>query len=101
TGSAEVDIRVVAPDGAPAYLRQLRADLAGRKAYGAQMLRNSRISAVPPARRQLASGMVDWRLLVTIATAARQVKPQPDVSFGAGAPAASPGVRVHSAVRPR
>jgi hypothetical protein len=98
TGSAEVDVRVVAPDGSPAYMRQFRADLAARKAYGAQMLHNSKIVVAPTARRQLAGGMVDSRLLATISTAAHRGNPLRIVSFGAAAPGASSGVPVRSAV---
>jgi hypothetical protein len=98
TGSAEVAIRIVAPDGSPAYLRQFRADLAARKAYGAQMLHNSKIVVAPQARRQLASGLVDSRLLATISTAAHRENPLRIVSFGAPAPGGSSGVPMRSAV---
>ena len=99
TGSAEVDIRVVAPDGSPAYLSQFRADLTARKAYGHAILHNSKILAGPDVRRQLAGGLVDSRLLVTIATAARQqAQPVRILSFGRAAPGASPGVPLRSAV---
>jgi hypothetical protein len=98
TGSAEVDIRVVAPDGSPAYMRQLRADLADRKAYGRAILHNSKVLAGPAARRQLASGTVDSRLLATIVTAAEQVDPVRILSFGGAAPGASAGVPLRSAV---
>jgi hypothetical protein len=98
TGSAQVDVRVVAPDGSPAYLRQFRADLAARKAYGAQMLHNSKIVVASTARHQLATGMVDSRLLATISTAAHRGNALRIVSFGAAAPGASSGVPVRSAV---
>jgi hypothetical protein len=98
TGSAEVEIRVVAPDGSPAYLRQFRADLAARKGYGARMLHNSKIVVAPSARRQLVGGMVDSRLLVTISTAAHRGNRLRIVSFGAAAAGASSGVPVRSAV---
>jgi hypothetical protein len=98
TGSAQVDVRVVAPDGSPAYLRQFRADLAARKAYGGQMLHNSKIVVASTARRQLTAGMVDSRLLATISTAAHRGNALRIVSFGAAAPGASSGVPVRSAV---
>jgi hypothetical protein len=98
TGSARVDVRIVAPDGSPAYLRQFRADLAARKAYGDQMLHNSKIMIAPSPRRQLASGTVDSRLLATISTAAHRGDALRIVSFGAAAPGASSGVPVRSAV---
>jgi len=98
TGSAGVEIRVVAPNGSPAYLRQFRADLRARKAYGAQMLHNSKIVVAPSARRQLVGGTVDPRLLVTISTAAHRGNRLRIVSFGAAAQGASSGVPVRSAV---
>jgi hypothetical protein len=63
TGSAQTAIRVVAPYGAAAYMRSLRADIAERKAAGRQLLQNSQLHASGPARRDLAAGQVDSRLL--------------------------------------
>ncbi len=40
TGSAQTAIRVVAPDGAAAYMRSLRADMAARASAGRQLLQN-------------------------------------------------------------
>jgi hypothetical protein len=70
SGSAEVDVRAVAPDGAAAYLSQFRADAAARKADGAQLLHDPGVVAAPAATGPLSAGMVDSRLLVTIATLA-------------------------------
>ena len=50
TGSDQVAIRVVAPDGAAAYTTSLRADQAARVSAGKQLLRNPRIHA--PRRRR-------------------------------------------------
>jgi hypothetical protein len=98
TGSAEVDIRVVAPDGAAVYLGQFRADVADRKTVGAQLLHNSKIVVDSSARRQLTSGMVDSRLLATLATMADFVHPLQIVSFGGASPGADPGVPLRTAV---
>jgi hypothetical protein len=62
-GSAQTAIRVVAPDGAAAYRRGLVADVAKRARVGHQLLQNSRFHASGPARRALAAGQVDSRLL--------------------------------------
>jgi hypothetical protein len=62
-GSAQTAIRVVAPDGSAAYMRNLRADVAGRVFAGRQLLQNPRLHASGPARRALAAGQVDSRLL--------------------------------------
>ncbi|HTW02802.1 MAG TPA: hypothetical protein VMF87_21030 [Streptosporangiaceae bacterium] len=70
SGSAQVDVRVYAAGGGPAYLSALRADLQTRQNLGRVLLRNSRVSATPAARAELAAGQVDTRLLATIATLA-------------------------------
>src|SRR5260370_28806687 len=90
TGDASVEIRVVAPDGAPAYRSALAVDLAARRHAGAQLLRNPRLSLSAPARRQLADGMVDSRLLATLAALAA-LYPGRVLSFGEPAPGATPG----------
>jgi hypothetical protein len=69
-GSAQIIIRAVAPDGAAAYLAALRADLLARMTAGRQLMRNPRLHASATARRQLAAGEVDSRLLTTLATLA-------------------------------
>ena len=71
TGSAQTAIRVVAPDGAAAYMRNLRADVAERVSVGRQLLQNPRLHASGPARHALAAGQVDSRLLATFAALAR------------------------------
>jgi len=96
TGSAAVDIRAIAPDGGPAYLTQFRADSAARKSEGAQLLQKTSITVASAARRQLAGGLVDSRLLVTIATMAH-LQPLNIVTFGDASPGASPGVPLRSA----
>jgi hypothetical protein len=96
-GTARVEIRVIAPYGAAAYLSQLAADLAARKTYGAQILRNPNIRVSPAARAMLAAGRVDARLLMTLVTMAAS-HPVDILGFGAApAPGASPSVPVRSA----
>jgi hypothetical protein len=70
TGSAQVAIRVVAPDGAAAYATSLHADQAARVAAGKQLLRNPRIHAGVGSLRALAHGRVDARLLTVFAALA-------------------------------
>ncbi len=98
TGSAAVNIRVVAPDGAAVYAGQFRADLGDRKTVGAQLLHNSKIVVNPSARSQLASGLVNSRLLATLATMADFVHPLQIVSFGGTSPGADPGIPLRTAV---
>ena len=92
TGTARIDVRVEAPDGAAAYLAALTADMAARKAAGAQILHNAAIEASPRARRQLAAGQVDARLLVTLVTLSHAYRID-IISFGSGpASGVTPGV---------
>jgi hypothetical protein len=70
TGSVQVAIRVVAPDGAAAYAASLRADQAARVSAGKQLLRNPRIHAANAALPALANGQVDARLLTVFAALA-------------------------------
>jgi hypothetical protein len=95
-GSAQAVIRVVAPDGSAAYLRALRSDVAARAAGGAQLLHNPRIHVSPAARRALAAGQVDSRLLSTLAALATIYRV--DVAgFGPAAAGAAPGMPLRSA----
>jgi hypothetical protein len=87
TGSARIDVRVTAPDGSAAYALALRADQAARAAAGRQLIGNPRLSEAPAARRALADGRVDARLLASIAALA-QVRRLRIVGFGAAGPGA-------------
>jgi hypothetical protein len=70
TGSAQTAVRVVAADGAAAYLRSLRTDVAARASAGSQLLQNPRLHSSASARRALAAGQVDSRLLTAFAALA-------------------------------
>jgi hypothetical protein len=96
SGSAQVDVRAYAPDGAAAYLSALKTDQAARRSAGSQLLRNHRVEAAPAARAPLAAGQVDARLLITIATLAAQGRVS-IVAFGDSGPGASPGVPLRAA----
>jgi hypothetical protein len=90
-GSARIEVRAVAPDGTAAYLGALRADQAARAQAGQQLLANRRLTEAPAARRALAAGRVDTRLLTTIAALT------PDwrlriLEFGTAGPGADPRV---------
>jgi hypothetical protein len=91
SGTSRIDVRVIAPQGPAAFRTALNADLAARKSSGAQLLGNSRLTISAAARTQLAAGLVDSRLLTTMAFLLGQ-HPIDIVGFG-GAPAgADPGV---------
>jgi hypothetical protein len=92
SGAARTDIRVTATDGPAAYRSALSQDLAARKAAGAQLLGNSKILFSATARKEIAAGRVDSRVLVAIVAMGAQ-QPISIVSFtdsGPGAGAGSP-----------
>jgi hypothetical protein len=96
SGSTQVSVRVIYPQGAAAYAAALRNDIAERKTGEATLLQNPRITAQPAARQQLEGGQVDTRLLLTLAQLASQW-PLSIVAFGDRAPGASPGIPLRSA----
>jgi hypothetical protein len=96
SGTARIDVRVYAAGGAPEYETALKADEQSRLSVGRQLLRNSRVSVTAAARQQLASGQVDSRLLITIATLSHQ-SPVSVVAFGDSGPGASPGASLREA----
>jgi hypothetical protein len=96
SGVAQIDVRVVAPDGAAAYRAQLAADLRARRAAGATLLHNHAIQVAGAARAALAGGEVDPRLLVTLA-ALSHLYPVEIVRFGGSGPGGSAGVPLRSA----
>jgi hypothetical protein len=96
TGSAQTAVRVVAADGAAAYLRSLRADVAARASAGRQLLQNPRLHPAATARRALAAGQVDSRLL-TVFAALATMHTVDVVDFPAPAAGASAGMPLRSA----
>lgn len=95
TGSAAIEIRAIAPEGAASYLTQFRADFATRKSVGTELLLSPDIHADPPASGQLSAGHVDSRLIATIGIMAA-LHPVHLVSFGDASPGASPEVPLRS-----
>lgn len=96
TGSALTTVRVVAADGAAAYLRSLRTDVAARASAGRQLLHNPRLHASAAAGRPLAAGQVDSRLLTVFAALATMHRV--DVTdFPAAAAGASAGMPLRAA----
>jgi len=91
TGSVQTAIRVVAPDGSAAYMRNLRADMAKRAFLGGQLLQNPRLHASGPARRALAAGQVDSRLLTAFPELVH-IHQVDVVDFSRAASGASPGM---------
>jgi len=96
SGSGAISVRPMAPHGAAAYSSAFAADVRARKGADSELLHSQRITVSATARWQLADGLVDSRLLVTIATLAAG-RPVSIVGFGDLAPGASPGVPMRSA----
>jgi len=96
SGTRQISVRVAAPRGAAAYLSALSTDVLARKASGTHLLDNQRITVSAMARRQLAGGEVDSRLLAVIASLAAH-RPVSIVAFGELAAGASPGIPSRSA----
>jgi len=95
SGTARIDVRVVAPDGAAAYWAALAADERARASAGAQLLRNRSIHVSAAARTALADGQVDPRLLAALAALAH-LHPLDVIGFGGPGPGASAGVPLRS-----
>jgi hypothetical protein len=96
SGSRQVSVREIYPQGPAAYAAALRQDMAERKTSEITLLENPRVTAPPAARQQLQSGQIDSRLLLALAQLASQW-PLSIVAFGDRAPGASPGVPLRSA----
>jgi hypothetical protein len=96
TGSAQTAVRVVAAEGGAAYLRSLRSDVAARAAAGSQLLQNPRLHSSASARRALATGQVDSRLLTAFAALAT-MHVVDVVDFPAPAAGASAGMPLRTA----
>ena len=86
SGTSRVDVRSVANYGAAAFNTKEQADLAARKAAGAQLLRNG-FHAPAPGASQIRAGQVDSRVLVTLAALLSQRAVQVS-SFGDTGPGA-------------
>jgi hypothetical protein len=95
TGQSQVQVRVVAPDGAAAYLAALRADVQARQTAGRELLANRNVRMPAVARGQLAAGQVDMRLLITLVGLAHKYRVAIR-SFGDTGPGAAPGVPLRS-----
>ncbi len=92
SGATRVDIRAIASLGGAAYRAAEPADLAARRAAGAQLLRNQRFHASARADGQIRAGQVDSRVLVTLAALVSQ-RPVTVTSFGDTGPGAAASFR--------
>jgi hypothetical protein len=94
-GADRVQVLVTAPRGATAYRAAEKADLDARRTGGADLILNPNVHTTVAARRLLAAGLVDARLLITLAALADRY-PLYIRSFGDGGPSASPGTPLRS-----
>ncbi len=81
SGSQQIQVRAIAANGAAEYISQVKADLAARKMSGAELAQSSRIVASAEARKELAAGEVDSRLM-TVITGLAASHPIDIVAFG-------------------
>jgi hypothetical protein len=95
TGSSQVQVRVIAPDGTAVYLAAEQTDLRAREAAGRQLLGNKNVHLPAGARVQLADGLVDTRILITLAGLAHRY-PLTIHDFGDAGPGAQPTAPLRS-----
>ena len=96
SGNSRIDVRVITPNGAAAYLSQLRADQQDRRKNSSALLTSPRIATSPTAQGQLADGQVDSRLMLLLSFLAGSS--QFDiVGFGDSGPGATAGMPLRSA----
>ncbi|HEX7267573.1 MAG TPA: hypothetical protein VF256_09130 [Streptosporangiaceae bacterium] len=91
SGTARIDVRAVAPGGAAAYRAALAADWAARRKAAAELMKSPRIHAGDAAMQELRAGMVDSRVLITLAALAAS-HPVNVMAFGDAAPGAAADV---------
>jgi hypothetical protein len=96
SGTARIQVLVIASDGALAYGKALQADQRARRLTGQELLSNPQITTSPAARADITSGQVDSRLLISLAPLASQVHQVRIASFSPAAPGAAPGVPLRS-----
>jgi hypothetical protein len=97
SGAAGIQVRAIAVLGGADFVRQLRADVLARQQAGAQLLRNPHLRATAAARKEMAAGQVDSRILITLATLADRERVVKMLGFGDAGPGASPGMPLRSA----
>jgi len=96
-GKARIDIRVLTPHGAAAYLLALKVDQQERKTNEAAFLGYGSVTTSATARAQIAAGDVDSRLMFLISFMAASISHVDIVGFGDLGPGASAGIPLRSA----
>jgi hypothetical protein len=96
SGATEVDVRVVAPDGAGVFSSQLAAEHISLMSAGQQLLRDPNIATSAAARPALLAGHADPRLLANLSVLAAQM-PIRLVAFDQLSPGADSSVPLRGA----
>ncbi len=96
SGAARIDVRAAAAGGGAAYLKMVGSDMAMRRRAGAALAANPRLATAVAARRQLTAGLVDSRLLMSLAGLTTE-RPVRVLAFADAGPGASPAVPLRSA----
>jgi hypothetical protein len=91
-GRALVTIQPVDPAGGAAYQATFSKAVQARIVVGNQLLNSGKVFAAPKARRALADGDVDPRLLLVIQALVRQLPSVKIAAFSNSGPDATPGV---------
>jgi hypothetical protein len=95
SGTSRIDVRLIAPHGSAAFMRQFRADQKARKTAASALLTLNSIALSPSARSQLASGQVDSRMIVLLDYLAPVFRLNV-VTFGDSGPGATAGMPLRS-----
>ncbi len=95
SGKARIDVRVVAPNGAAAYMSELRADQQQREKAGTALVTTGRFATSVTAQTQLDSGQVDSRLMLLLSLLATQSRLD-IAAFGDSGPGATAGMPLRS-----
>ncbi len=85
SGNQQIQVQAVAPHGVPQYMSQAKSDLAARKMSGTALAGSPGIIASATARKELAAGEVDSRLM-TVLTGLAAYHPVDIVAFSESGP---------------
>ncbi len=95
TGQAEIEIRLIYPEGGASYRTAEKSDLSERKQAYAQLLTNTQIQVSPTARAQLLSGDID-PLLPYLLVLMANIHPVSIVAFVDQSPGGGPASLLRS-----
>ena len=85
SGKQQIQVRAIAPHGVPEYMSLVKSDLAARRMSGTELAGSTGIVSSATARKELAAGEVDARLM-TVITGLAAAHPVDIVAFGESGP---------------